>query len=93
MQDDAGAQPWDPKNIAVSTVLHSTQVQDVSLIFQSAIATSIAGMCTAAGYKAEEALGTVLMTLVIATFVVGVLIVAVGAHMHNSIRTVVPSAV
>ncbi len=62
---------------------YATQVQDVSLIFQSAIATSIAGMCTAAGYKAEEALGTVLMTLVIATFVVGVLIVAVGACMHG----------
>lgn len=64
--------------------MYAVQVQDVSLIFQSAIATSIAGMCTAAGYKAEEALGTVLMTLVIATFVVGVLIVAVGARMHDS---------
>ncbi len=55
-------------------------MQDVSLIFQSAMATSIAGMCTAAGYAPEEALGTVLTTLVIATFVVGVLIVAVGGR-------------
>ena len=59
-------------------------MQDVSLIFQSAMATSIAGMCTAAGYAPEEALGTVLTTLVIATFVVGVLIVAVGARARAS---------
>ena len=55
------------------------QVQDVSLIFQSAMATSIAAMCAAAGYQPEEALGTTLVTLVIATFVAGVLIMLVGA--------------
>ena len=76
----AGETRFLTRNISISMSMYTTQVQDVSLIFQSAIATSIAGMCTAAGYKAEEALGTVLMTLVIATFVVGVLIVAVGAH-------------
>ena len=54
-------------------------MQDVSLIFQSALATSIAAMCAAAGYAPEEALGTTLVTLVIATFVAGVLIMLVGA--------------
>lgn len=54
-------------------------MQDVSLIFQSAMATSIAAMCAAAGYRPEEALGTTLVTLVIATFVAGVLIMLVGA--------------
>ena len=55
-------------------------MQDVSLIFQSAMATSIAAMCAAAGYRPEEALGTTLVTLVIATFVAGVLIMLVGAR-------------
>ncbi len=54
------------------------QVQDVGLIFLSAMATSIAAMSTAAGFSAQEALGTTLVTLVIATFVVGALIVLVG---------------
>ncbi|KAK9845864.1 hypothetical protein WJX81_004564 [Elliptochloris bilobata] len=66
------------------------QVQDVSLIFQSAMATSIAAMCTAAGFKAEEALGTSLLTLVIATFVVGVLIVLVGKFKLASLVQYVP---
>jgi len=66
------------------TLPYLHQVQDVSLIFQSAMATSIAAMCTAAGYAPEEALGTVLTTLVIATFVVGVLIVAVGGRARPS---------
>ncbi len=56
-------------------------MQDVSLIFQSAMATSIAAMCAAAGYSSEEALGTTLVTLVIATFVAGVLIMLVGMHL------------
>ena len=42
------------------------------------MATSIAAMSTAAGFSAQEALGTTLVTLVIATFVVGALIVLVG---------------
>jgi len=54
-------------------------VQDVGLIFLSAMATSIAGMSAAAGRSAQEALGTTLVTLVIATFLVGSLIVLVGA--------------
>ncbi len=54
-------------------------MQDVGLIFLSAMATSIAGMSAAAGRSAEEALGTTLVTLVIATFLVGSLIVLVGA--------------
>ena len=68
------------------------QVQDVSLIFQSAMATSIAAMCAAAGYAPEEALGTTLVTLVIATFVAGVLIMLVGARallrVHGLMRVV-----
>ena len=56
------------------------QVQDVGLIFLSAMATSIAGLSAAEGFSAQEALGTTLVTLVIATLLVGMLIVLVGAH-------------
>ena len=57
----------------------------MSLIFQSAMATSIAAMCAAAGYRPEEALGTTLVTLVIATFVAGVLIMLVGARVGSGV--------
>ena len=40
------------------------QVQDVGLIFLSAMATSIAHLSTAEGFSAQEALGTTLVTLV-----------------------------
>ncbi|KAK9845896.1 hypothetical protein WJX81_005443 [Elliptochloris bilobata] len=66
------------------------QVQDVGLIFLSAMATSIAGLCTAEGLTAEEALGTTLVTLVISTFLVGMLIVLVGYLKLASLVQYVP---
>ena len=57
------------------------QVQDVGLIFLSAMASSIALLCEEDGYEPKEALGTSLLTLAIATFIVGILIVLVGAQM------------
>lgn len=61
------------------------QVQDVGLIFLSAMASSIATLCEADGYEPREALGTSLLTLAISTFIVGILIVLVGeqhCHLH-----------
>ena len=54
------------------------QVQDVGLIFLSAMASSIALLCEEDGYEPREALGTSLLTLAISTFVVGILIMLVG---------------
>lgn len=53
------------------------QVQDVGLIFLSAMATSIAALCS---NSAEVALGTALTWLAISTVLVGVAIVAVGKY-------------
>ena len=55
----------------------------MGLIFLSAMATSIAHLSTAQGFSAQEALGTTLVTLVIATLLVGMLIVLVGARMSG----------
>ena len=54
------------------------QVQDVGLIFLSAMATSIATLCQEQGAGAEVALGTTLVTFVIATFTTGLCTVLVG---------------
>ena len=43
------------------------------------MASSIALLCKEDGYEPREALGTSLLTLAIATFIVGILIVLVGA--------------
>lgn len=53
------------------------QVQDVGLIFLSAMATSIAALCSD---SAEVALGTALTWLAISTILVGTAIVAVGKY-------------
>jgi hypothetical protein len=47
------------------------QVQDVGLIFLSAMGSSIAAACTAAGRDAATALGTALLTMSVATFFTG----------------------
>eukprot|EP00887_Chlorella_sp_A99_P005390 scaffold1.g5390.t1 len=47
------------------------QVQDVGLIFLSAMASSVAVMCAQAGRDAATALGTCLLTMAVATFLVG----------------------
>ncbi len=54
------------------------QVQDVGLIFLSAMATSIVETCTKAGKDSATTLGTVLLTLLLTTFLVGVLIILTG---------------
>lgn len=54
------------------------QVQDVGLIFLSAMATSIVEACSKAGKDSATTLGTVLLTLLLTTFLVGVLIILTG---------------
>ena len=55
-------------------------LQDVGLIFLSAIASSVVGAAKSAGLSDQETLGTVLVTLAASTLMVGLLIVAVGAQ-------------
>ncbi|BDA44720.1 Uncharacterized protein C24H6.11c [Coccomyxa sp. Obi] len=66
------------------------QVQDVGLIFLSAMATSIAHLCEKNGYDPHEALGTSLLTLAISTFIVGFLIVLVGHFRLATLTQYVP---
>ncbi|KAK9824383.1 hypothetical protein WJX72_009880 [[Myrmecia] bisecta] len=54
------------------------QVQDVGLIFLSAMANSVVAMGSTQGLPFEEVLGTVLLTLAVSTFTVGVLIIITG---------------
>lgn len=54
------------------------QVQDVGLIFLSAIASSIVQQCGEAGWSADNTLATVLVACTTATFLVGILIVCTG---------------
>ena len=56
------------------------QVQDVGLIFLSAMASSIARICDDAGRSREEALGTSLLTLAICTSFVGLGTFLIGEH-------------
>lgn len=63
---------------AIRAISVCMQVQDVGLIFLSAMATSIAVLCEQQGYSREEALGTSLITLAISTFLVGFFIVLLG---------------
>ncbi len=53
-------------------------LQDVGLIFLSAMASSIAMLCEEAGRDAATALGTSLLTMTISTFCVGLGTMAVG---------------
>jgi len=54
------------------------QVQDVGLIFLSAMASDIASICSEAQIPANEALGTSLFTFCVATLIVGLLTLLVG---------------
>ncbi len=54
------------------------QVQDVGLIFLSAMATSVVEACSKAGKDSATTLGSVLLTLLLTTFLVGVLIILTG---------------
>jgi len=60
------------------------QVQDVGLIFLSAMATSIAGTCLEAGRDAATALGTSLLTMSAATFFTGAMTLLVGGWARRS---------
>jgi len=53
-------------------------VQDVGLIFLSAIASAVVGECAAAGWSPENTLSTVLMAVTAATGIVGLLIICTG---------------
>ena len=55
------------------------QVQDVGLIFLSAMATAIAHDGLSKGVPKAEILGTTLATITVSTFIVGLLIILVGA--------------
>ncbi len=52
--------------------------QDVGLIFLSAMASSIASLCSRAGLDASAALGTSLLTMAVSSAVVGLGLLAVG---------------
>lgn len=54
------------------------QVQDVGLIFLSAMATSVVKACKQAGQERDVTQGTVLVTLLLTTLLVGVLIILTG---------------
>jgi hypothetical protein len=56
------------------------RAQDVGLVFLSAMATSIAAAAEADGQTARQALGTALVTLSIATALVGVFAILIGAR-------------
>lgn len=54
------------------------QVQDVGLIFLSAMASAIVHEGVGKGTAEAEILGTTLLTLTLSTFIVGLLIIVVG---------------
>lgn len=58
-------------------------MQDVGLIFLSAMATSIAGICQKAGQGVATALGTALLTMTVSTALVGLGTLLVGEHAHS----------
>ncbi|KAK9810835.1 hypothetical protein WJX73_000129 [Symbiochloris irregularis] len=66
------------------------QVQDVGLIFLSAMATSIAEEGKAKGDAKAEILGTTLITLALATTLVGICIILVGVYKLASLVQYVP---
>lgn len=59
------------------------QVQDVGLIFLSAMATSVVHACKKAGQEREVTQGTVLVTLLLTTILVGVLIILTGTVIYQ----------
>ncbi|KAL4431193.1 hypothetical protein ABPG75_006449 [Micractinium tetrahymenae] len=65
--------------VALSTLPFAVgQVQDVGLIFLSAIASAVVQACTDAGWSPENTLATVLAAVTAATSIVGVLIIGTG---------------
>ncbi|KAL3133431.1 hypothetical protein ABBQ38_007297 [Trebouxia sp. C0009 RCD-2024] len=66
------------------------QVQDVGLIFLSAMATSVVDACHKAGKNSDVTLGTVLVTLLLTTLLVGILIIVTGYLRLASLVQYVP---
>ncbi|KAK9811232.1 hypothetical protein WJX72_000395 [[Myrmecia] bisecta] len=66
------------------------QVQDVGLIFLSAMASSIAAIGASAQLPDREILGTTLLTLAVSTFIVGLLITIVGRFKLATLVQYVP---
>ena len=58
------------------------QVQDVGLVFLSALASAVVAQCQEAGWLDEDTLATVLVSLVAATGIVGVLVMVTGVPMN-----------
>lgn len=58
-------------------------IQDVGLIFLSAMATSVAEIGQGMGLSEAEMVGTAMLTLTVATFVVGVMTWLVGEHIYS----------
>lgn len=71
-----GWSKWLGKQAAINWA--ALQVQDVGLIFLSAMATAIVHEGTAKGIEKADILGTTLLTLTLSTFIVGLLIILVG---------------
>ena len=69
------------------------QVQDVGLIFLSAMASSVATLCVDAGKDAATALGTALLTMTTATFLVGVGTLLIARYKLASIVQYLPLSV
>ena len=61
------------------------QVQDVGLIFLSAMASSVVDACHKAGKDRDVTLGTVLVTLLLTTLLVGILIIVTGTTLTASL--------
>ena len=62
------------------------QVQDVGLIFLSAMTTAIAHTCREQDLDTREALGSSLLTIAVSTFVVGLLVVLTGTPLTERQR-------
>ena len=73
---------WPVRACAITPSCRPAQLhpllQDVGLIFLSAMASSIASLCSRAGLDASAALGTSLLTMAVSSAVVGLGLLAVG---------------
>ncbi len=67
--------------VVLTTDWIKMQVQDVGLIFLSAMASSVAAICGEMGMEVKETLGTCLVTLAFATLSVGIITILIGEHL------------
>ena len=66
------------------------QVQDVGLIFLSAMTTAIAQLCAQQGLDARVALGSSLLTITLSTFLTGLLVKLTGGFLPT--RNILPAS-